>query len=128
YLLYWTAAWILYAFHLLPNAMESWRATDATLFALSQGLYALAGFGFFLGTQSYTHKKLHLLPSVGAALVLAAWSVANAYQLVPISAVVPGSLGYVAVGYLFWRESYRNESVADQLLGLAFALWGGVAL
>ena len=128
YLLYWTVAWILYALHLLPNALEPWRGTDATLLALNQGLYGIAGVAFFLGTQSYTHKKLHLLAAIGAAAVLAVWSGANAYQLLALPAVVPGSLIYVAVGYLFWRESYRNESVADQLLAFAFALWGGLEL
>jgi diguanylate cyclase (GGDEF)-like protein len=128
YLLYWTAAWVLYALHLLPNALEPWRGSDAALFAIDQGLYGLAGISFFLGTQSYTRKKLHLLPAIGAAAALAVWAGANTYHLVPVQAVVPASLIYVVVGYFFWRESYRNESVADQLLGSAFALWGGLEL
>ena len=128
YLLYWTVAWLLYAFHLVPNAIESWRGADAFLVATSQAFFGLAGIGFFLGTQSYTHKKLRTLPATGAALLVVAWAGAYAYHLVPMQAVVPGSLIYVAVGYLFWRESYRNEAVADQLLGVAFVFWGVVAL
>jgi diguanylate cyclase (GGDEF)-like protein/putative nucleotidyltransferase with HDIG domain len=128
YLLCWTTAWILYALHLVPVALAPWRGANPFLSALTQGLFGLAGISFFLGTQLYTRKKLHIVPAVGAAIVLAVWAAANAFQFLPVPAVVPGSLIYLGVGYLFWRESDRNEAIADQLLSFAFVAWGAVAL
>ena len=128
YLLCWTTAWVLYALHLVPVALAPWRGTNPFLFALNQGLFGLAGISFFLGTQLYTRKKLQIAPAIGAAIVLAVWAAANAFQLLTVPAIVPGSLIYLAVGYLFWGESDRNEAVADQLLSFAFAAWGMLAL
>ncbi|MGB9514169.1 MAG: diguanylate cyclase, partial [Candidatus Acidiferrum sp.] len=31
---------------------------------------------------------------------------------------------YVAVAFLFWKESLRHETLADRLLALAFSVWG----
>jgi diguanylate cyclase (GGDEF)-like protein/putative nucleotidyltransferase with HDIG domain len=128
YLLCWTIAWVLYALHLLPLAVAPWGQASTILSTLYQGLFGWAGIAFFLGTQIYTRKKILLGVSIGAAVVLGIWAAANAYNLMAIPATVPGSLIYVAVGYLLWRESYRNEAMADRLLALAFAAWGILTL
>jgi diguanylate cyclase (GGDEF)-like protein len=124
YLLYWTVAWLLYALDLLAVAAEPWSGTSPLLSTLNQTLFGMAGLGFFLGTQAYTRKKVQTWTASGVALVLAAWAAAAAYQRIPIRAVLPASLIYVAVAYLFWQESYSNEAVADRLLAVAFAGWG----
>jgi diguanylate cyclase (GGDEF)-like protein/putative nucleotidyltransferase with HDIG domain len=128
YLFCWTIAWVLYALHLLPLAVGPWGQASAIFSTLYQALFGWAGIAFFLGTQIYTRKKILIGVSIGAAVVLAIWSAANAYNLIAIPATVPGSLIYAAVGYLLWRESYRNEAIADRLLALAFAAWGVLTL
>ena len=126
HVLYWTVGWILYALHLTPIAIEPWHGSNPLLSALNQGLFGLAGVSFFLGTQSYTRKKLQVGLAIGAAVLVAAWSGANAYHVIHITAAAPGALVYLGVGYLFWRESHGNEALGDRLLALAFATWGAV--
>src|SRR5256884_4089826 len=43
-----------------------------------------------------------------------------------ISAIIPGSLLYIAVAVVFWQESRRQETLADRLLGVSFASWGAL--
>lgn len=124
YLLFWAAAWILFALHLAPAAVSPWIKSNAFLVTLNAGLFGFAGISFFLGTQLYTRKKPWVAAAIGAAVFLSAWAAVNAFQILPISAVVPASLIYVATSFLFWRESQHHETLADRLLALAFAAWG----
>jgi diguanylate cyclase (GGDEF)-like protein/putative nucleotidyltransferase with HDIG domain len=124
YMLLWTAGWLLFALHLLPAALSAWTEPTPYLSALNPGLFGLAGVSFFLGTQLYTRQKLWIGPAVGAAVLLAVWSAANAFQFISVAAVLPASLIYIAVAVLFWRESDHHETLADRLLAYAFAAWG----
>lgn len=126
YLLLWTTAWILYAFHLLPFAVPPWMGTTPFLSALNPGLFGLAGISFFLGTQLYIRQKPWIPSAVGAAIILAVWAAANAFHFVTVSAVLPASVTYVAVAFLFWRESRHHETLADRLLSFVFAIWGAL--
>ena len=128
YLLYWAAAWLLYAFHLLPAALSQWVAPNAFFAALSPGLFALAGISFFLGTQVYIRQKPWFGLALTTAAILLAWSLANASQVLLVSAVMPASLLYVAVALLFWLESRNHETLSDKLLAIAFAFWGLLTL
>jgi diguanylate cyclase (GGDEF)-like protein len=125
YVLYWALAWLLYALHLLPVAIEPWLGSNPLLDAFNQALFGLAGIAFLLGTQSYTHKRLQLWPGIGLGVLFVAWSAANAFHVIPIQEVAPASLIYLAVAYLFWQASHNNETLGDRLLALAFVVWGG---
>ncbi len=127
YILYWAAAWALYALHLLPVALSARPDSNAVVNALSPGLFGLAGISFFLGTQLYTRKKLWIQFAIGAAVILAVWAGANAVRLLSVSAVVPASFVYFAVGFLFLRESQNNEAIPDRLLAFVFIAWGALA-
>src|SRR2546430_12738061 len=65
-----------------------------------------------------------LFRSVGVLLGL--WAGANAANVFSISAIIPGSLLYIAVAVVFWQESRRQETLADRLLGVSFASWGAL--
>src|SRR5215470_10373354 len=71
YLLFWTAAWTLYAFHYLPAALFPWNVLNPLLNSISQAFFGFAGICFFLGTQLYLRRKLWVLPAVVAALLIA---------------------------------------------------------
>ncbi|MGB7728929.1 MAG: GAF domain-containing protein, partial [Candidatus Acidiferrum sp.] len=124
YLLFWAGAWLLFALHLLPSAISHWTAPNPFLPAMSSCLFGFAGVGFFLGTQLYMRQKVRRGLAIAAAVVLIGWAFANALQVLSISAVLPASLIYIAVAVLFWRESRHHETLADQLLAIAFAVWG----
>ena len=129
YLLYWTAAWVFYGLHYLWPGLTPWIGDHTLLTSLNHALFGFAGICFFLGTQLYTRKKIWTIPSIVAAVILAVWSsLADAMQLLPVSAYVPGSLIYVYVGFLFWRESQHHETLVDRLLGVSFTAWGLVFL
>ena len=124
YILYWIAAWALYALHYLCPGLAPWIGSGPFFSSVNHFFFALAGIAFFLGAQLYTRRKLWKIPAAGIAVFFALWGAANAFQVFSLSLVVPASLLYVAVGYLFWRESQRFETLADRLLGLAFTAWG----
>jgi diguanylate cyclase (GGDEF)-like protein/putative nucleotidyltransferase with HDIG domain len=124
YLLFWAVAWFLYSAHLLPATVAHWTTANPFFDALSPGVFALAGIAFFLGTQLYTRQKPWTGIGLSTAVILAAWALANAFQVLLVSVVLPASLMYVAAGVLFWQESRHHETPADRLLAIAFALWG----
>ena len=128
YLLFWTAAWALYGLHYLGPGLAPWFAPDSFIISLNHALFGFAGLCFFLGTQLYIRQKLWIFPAIGAAIVLAVWSAANGLQWFPVSSYIPTSLIFIAVGILFWRESQHHETLADGLLGIAFAAWGLIFL
>jgi len=124
YLLYWASAWLLYSAHLLPAVILHGKESNPFLAALGPGLFGLAGISFFLGTQLYTRKKMWVGLAIGVSAILALCSASNAFQVLPVSAMLPASLIYIAVAALFWKESRHHETLADQLLAAAFAIWG----
>jgi diguanylate cyclase (GGDEF)-like protein/putative nucleotidyltransferase with HDIG domain len=124
YLLFWAGAWLLFALHLLPTAVSHWMPPNPFLQAMSSCLFGFAGISFFLGTQLYMRQRVRRGLVIGAAVLLIAWSTANAIEVFAISAVLPASFIYMAVAVLFWRESRHHETLADQLLAIAFAVWG----
>jgi len=128
YLLYWTAGWTLYGLHFLCPALSLWVGVNSLLSALNSALFGSAALCFFLGAQLYTHLKLWKKPAIGAGVVIAAWSAANALQVLPVSSMIPGALVYVAAGYIFWHESRHHETLADRLIGVAFSFWGLIFL
>jgi diguanylate cyclase (GGDEF)-like protein len=128
YLLYWTVGWALYALHYLCPALSPWIGTNIVLSSLNHALFGFAAICFFLGAQLYTHHKLWLKPAIGSAIFLALWSLANAFEISPVSSFIPAACIYVVVGYLFWNESRHHETLADRLLGVAFSSWGVVFL
>jgi diguanylate cyclase (GGDEF)-like protein/putative nucleotidyltransferase with HDIG domain len=124
YLLFWGAAWFLYAAHLVPAALSHWVTATGYLSAISPTFFGMAGAAFFLGTQHYTRQKPLTGLAVCSAAIVVAWAVANALNVWPISAFLPASLIYVSVALLFWKESLRHETLADRLIAVAFAIWG----
>src|SRR5574340_649696 len=124
YLLFWTAAWALFGLQYLGPGLHLSPATDPWLSAVNHVLFGLAGICFFLGTQLYTHRTLWLAPAIGTAVLLVAWSAANALHLLLFSSFVPASGILIAVGILFWWESQQHETLADRLLSIGFILWG----
>jgi diguanylate cyclase (GGDEF)-like protein len=123
YILVWVAAWALYALHYVSAGFAPWIGTSPLLSAIDHLFFALAGIAFFLGAQLYTRFKLWTVPAIVAAALLCLWAVGNGMQLFLFSLMFPATLVYLAVAYLFWRESQRFETLADRMLSVAFALW-----
>jgi len=128
YLLLWTVAWVLYSLQFLPVLLSPALGADPLLGAVSPIFFGFGGLAFFLGTQLYTHKKIWPGRAIGAAVFLIIWTAATALQFFPLSSGIAASAIYVAVGFLFWRESRHHETLADPLLSVSFVAWGGLTL
>jgi diguanylate cyclase (GGDEF)-like protein/putative nucleotidyltransferase with HDIG domain len=128
FLTLWTSAWVLYACHFLPALLSPRIGASTALNAVQPVLFGLAGIGFFLGTQLYTRRRLWIAPGIGAAVLLLLWGAANAAHFLTLSAALPASAIYLAVGFLFWRESRHHETLADHVLSFAFVTWGASAI
>jgi diguanylate cyclase (GGDEF)-like protein len=128
YLLYWTVGWIFYGLNYLSPSLSPWIGASPLFSSINSALFGFAGLCFWLGAQVYTRKKLWIAPAIGIAFFILAWSGANAFQVFSFSSFVPSALIYIAVGYLFWKESQHQETFADRLLGVSFAGWGALFL
>jgi diguanylate cyclase (GGDEF)-like protein/putative nucleotidyltransferase with HDIG domain len=124
YLLFWTAGWSLYALNFLSPALDQWIPSSPIQGALNRWLYALAALFFFLGAQIYAQRKPWIVPAVVTGGMLGVWSAANIIHLLnPVPVVIPSALLFVGVAVVFWQESRRQETLADRLLAVSFAVW-----
>ncbi len=128
YLLFWTAAWIFYGLYYLGPGLAPWFASASFVTSFDHALFGFAGICFFLGTQLYIRQRLWILPAIGASILVAGWSAANGLHTFSLSSYIPASLIFIAVGFLFWRESQHRETLADGLLSIAFTAWGLIFL
>jgi len=124
YLLLWTAAWAVFGLHYLGPAVSPWTASSPLQSALNHWLFALSGVLFFLGAQLYAQRKPWNIPALAATVLFALWNAGNVANVIPVSAVIPACIVYLAVAVVFWQESRRQETLADGLLGVSFASWG----
>ncbi|MCU1315450.1 MAG: hypothetical protein JWN63_772 [Candidatus Acidoferrum typicum] len=124
YLLLWTAAWAVFALHYVGPALAPSALANPLQSALNHWLFALSGVLFFLGAQLYSQRKAWKILGLAVGVLFGLWAAANAANVFSISAIIPGSLLYIAVAVVFWQESRRQETLADRLLGVSFACWG----
>ena len=123
YLLVWTFGWALYALQFLAPALSRWVPEGPLEVAVSRWIYVLASICFFLGAQLYAQHKPWYTAAVVTAAVLGLWSAGNAVHLISIPVVIPSAALFLAIAVIFWRESRRQETLADHLLALSFAAW-----
>jgi len=124
YLLLWTAGWCLLALHYLGSAFAGKPGEASFQNSLDHWLFGVAGILFFLGTQLYAQRKPWLVPALIAAGVLAVWAAANSIYRLPASVMIGGGAVYIGTAAIFWRESRRQETLADRLLSVVFFGWG----
>ena len=123
YLLAWTAGWSILSLHYLGSALSGWPTGTSFQALLDHWLFGAAGILFFLGAQLYSGRKPWLVPAAATGVGLALWATANGLGFLPVSAVVPASLVYLATAALFWAESRKQETLADELLAANFGVW-----
>jgi diguanylate cyclase (GGDEF)-like protein/putative nucleotidyltransferase with HDIG domain len=124
YLLFWTAGWTLYSLNFLSPALNQWIPGNSVQEALNRWLYALAVLFFFLGAQIYAQRKPWILPAAVTGGILGVWSIANTIHLLTIvPVIIPSAVLLVGVAWIFWQESRRQETLADKLLAISFAVW-----
>src|SRR4030095_12858999 len=128
YLLCWTAGWCLLALHYLGTGVSGTLGPTAGQSAMDQGLFACGGVLFFVGAKLYAQRKTLLPAALGAGVLVLMWSVANVLGIVPLPVTFAAAVVYAAVGFEFWVESRRQETLADWLLAIVFFAWGALGL
>jgi diguanylate cyclase (GGDEF)-like protein/putative nucleotidyltransferase with HDIG domain len=123
YLLIWTLGWAFYSMHFAGAAMWPWIPEGPLEIFISRWFYALASIWFFLGAQLYSQRKPWIKPAIAAAAVCGIWSAGNAFHFIPVPVVIPSAFLFVAIAVVFWRESRKQETLADYLLAISFACW-----
>src|SRR2546423_4065129 len=124
YSLLWTAVWSVFGLHYVWLTLAPWAAESPLQIALNHWLFAVSGVLFFLGAQLYAQRKAWKIPGLAVGVLFGFWAAANAANAFSVSAILPGSLIYIAVAVVFWQESRRQETLADRLLAVSFASWG----
>jgi diguanylate cyclase (GGDEF)-like protein/putative nucleotidyltransferase with HDIG domain len=128
YLLYWTAGWAIVALSYIGPVISHGDHVWPLQTALDQLLYSAAGIFFFLGAQLYAQRPLWSIPASAAGGVLVFWGGAYGLGWVHIPLILPAAAVFLAVSYVFWQESRRQETLADWLLALSFVVWAAVEL
>ncbi|HEY6903314.1 MAG TPA: diguanylate cyclase [Candidatus Acidoferrales bacterium] len=132
YLLAWSAAWLLVAFHFLFSALGVWLHGDPKwmgwLGALNEAVFAFAGLAFYSASRLYASLKVPKWLGI-AGLAAVVWSIAHSRYSLGVPPVVLGvGLVFLLVAYTFWQEGRKQESRADVLLGFTFAGWGLICI
>lgn len=128
YLLYWTIGWAIVALSYLGPVFSPIPAASPLKAVLDQLLYAAAGLMFFLGAQLYAQRPLWSVHAAAAGGLLVLWAAANSVGLFSVPLILPAAAIFLAVSYVFWQESRRQETLADWLLAISFAVWAAVGL
>jgi hypothetical protein len=128
YLLYWTAGWAIVALSYLGPVLSHSEQPWPLQTAIDQLLYTGAGIFFFLGAQLYAQRQLWSIPAAIAGGVLVVWGGAFALSWFYIPLILPAAAIFLAVSYVFWLESRRQETMADWLLAISFVVWAAVGL
>ncbi len=90
---------------------------------LGQLIFALAGIFFFLGTQIFAGRKPWIFRAFVAALIVLSWAVSYQLGWFAVPSEVASGLIFFATSALFFQESHRQETLAEQLLAVAFGGW-----
>ena len=128
YLLLWTVGWAALSLHYLARFVEQWTSVAPMQVALEQWLAAVAGLIFLLGAQLYAQQKPWFAAIGAAAALMLVWAVTNNFTWFRVPAAIPTALIFFATAVVFYRESRREETLAERLLAVGFAAWAVLQL
>src|SRR5262249_27344543 len=116
------------ALHYLGAGVGGTFGPSAGQRAIAQGLFCGAGLLFFVGARLYSQRKAMVPVVIGSTAIVVLWSLANAFGILPLSVDLAAVIIYGAVGFEFWTESQRQETLADGLLCTVFFAWSALRL
>jgi diguanylate cyclase (GGDEF)-like protein len=128
YLRLWAGAWSLLALFWLGGIFSFGPPESNWLEAGREAALALAAVLFFAAAQHYARATPWKRLSATAAVALVAWAPLYALGVFPVPASFGVAFVLFATAWIFWRESAKQESVADRLLTAAFSFWGAILL
>lgn len=124
YLNLWRGAWTLLAVYWLGGAFTFGAPESEWLLAGREALLGIAAVLFLAASQRYARLGPWDRVSTATAAVLVAWAVLHALSVLAVPAAFGTAFVLFATGWVFARESARQESLADRFLTAAFVVWG----
>ena len=128
YQLVWAWGWSLLALHYVIAVADPLVGPSPWLSLSSHISMSVAAITFFCAARLYTSARPLTRWAISAGAVLTVWAVA--YQLKWVS--FPPGYGtaafFLAIAWIFWQESRRQEAVVDLLMAMVFASWAPLVL
>jgi len=138
YLLLWTLGWTAHALHTVSPVvfnLLSLVSPDHQLVPLAGALGGLnlwllgvSALLFFCAARLYAQQKPRAQAPAVLAVLFGVWIVARQSGWLPGAAYFSPyggvALLFFVVGWVFWEESRRQESLADKFLSASFVTWG----
>jgi diguanylate cyclase (GGDEF)-like protein/putative nucleotidyltransferase with HDIG domain len=130
YLLAWSVAWLLLGMQFVAGALSGGilpNPWSRPVFESSEFFVAAAALAFYCAAKLYTGQKVPVIGVAIAAVVFAALVVGNMNFVLNVPPVIL-AIGVIFsfVSYTFLQEGRRQESRADVLLSIAFAVWATI--
>ena len=123
YLLIWACGWCVLALHYAIATMQPLMGASSGILLASQLADSAAALLFLYSSCLYANARIKPEWIAGAATVLTLWVLA--YQFLAFT--IPPGYGtaavFVAVAWVFWQESRRQQKLVDFLLALTFLCW-----
>lgn len=126
YQFFWSLAWGLLALHYAAPIARIWLQDTPWLGSIEIWLVAASVLMLFLSAKLYAHGEPRVYPIVTTAIVLAVWSVAFRSGQTSISPALGISAITFATAWIFWKESRKQEALADRGLSVALIFWGAL--
>jgi diguanylate cyclase (GGDEF)-like protein/putative nucleotidyltransferase with HDIG domain len=124
YLLVWAAGWLLISIHFASYAAGTSVVFPSWFDVVDEWVLGLAGLAFYCAARLYARLTVPLRGTLLGATFAGFWAVAysRGWIAAPLGAGV--ALLFFFIARTFWQEGHKQESRADQLLGITFVCWG----
>ena len=129
YLFWWAAAWVAIAARgVFPVLASIGGETQLSGGVLTQWLVGLAAICFLISARRFAGQAPGMPLAGGLFAAITAWAVLLNFNVIDIPLRIVDGLILLGAASVFFREGRKQESIADQLLGLTFVGWALVTL
>ncbi len=124
YLLVWAAGWLLIAIHFSRHAAGISPASPKWFDLADEWVLGLAALAFYCAARLYARLAVQLQAVTFAAAIAGFWAFAYSRGWIAAPLGMGVALLFFLIARTFWQEGHKQESRADQLLGITFVAWG----
>src|SRR5215831_643307 len=120
YLFLWSVAWLIHTVDWGVRVAIDDLHLSPSFLPLSDWLLAISAIAFYGSARLYARKPFLSREYLPAAVIATIWAAIYAADVIHISLRFGVAVIFFLVARTFWQEGRRQESRADELLGVAF--------
>jgi diguanylate cyclase (GGDEF)-like protein/putative nucleotidyltransferase with HDIG domain len=124
YLLVWAAGWLLIAIYFVRRAAGNGLAFPEWFEVADEWVLGLAALAFYCAARLYARLAVQLRTAFFAGALAGLWALAYSRGWIAAPLGLGVALMFFLIARTFWQEGHKQESRADQLLGITFVAWG----